>query len=197
MTHAKFVFAAVIIAYPAIVYFGVQNFDARWVALAVILVAILRFLLAKRLGGNGFNLPQGNLIVGALLFVGLASLVQNSAILLQYYPFCINAVFFCFFFISIFRPPSVIEQIARVTDPDLSAAAISYTRKVTMVWCAFFVLNGSMALITVLNADLKFWAIYNGGISYALMGVLFAGEYFVRRRVQRAVSDNPDRAGWE
>ncbi len=75
------------------------------------------------------------------------------------------------------------EQPARVSDPDFPEHAVAYTRKVTMVWCAFFVFNGSMALSTVLFGDLAIWAFYNGFVSYALMALLFAGEYLLRQRI--------------
>jgi uncharacterized membrane protein len=52
-----------------------------------------------------------------------------------------------------------------------------------MVWCGFFVFNGSMALSTVLFGDLAIWAFYNGFVSYALMALLFAGEYLLRHRI--------------
>jgi uncharacterized membrane protein len=48
-----------------------------------------------------------------------------------------------------------------------------------------FVLNGSLALYTAVAADIEVWALYNGVIAYVLMGLLFAGEYLVRRRVRR------------
>jgi acyl-coenzyme A synthetase/AMP-(fatty) acid ligase len=56
-----------------------------------------------------------------------------------------------------------------------------YCQKVTIVWCAFFVFNGSTALFTVFFASDAFWSIYNGGISYILMGILFCGELIVRK----------------
>ena len=61
---------------------------------------------------------------------------------------------------------------------------MAYTRKVTQVWCGFFVLNGGLALGTALWASDATWALYNGLIAYGLMGVLFAGEWVVRRRVR-------------
>ena len=91
------------------------------------------------------------------------------------------------FSFSLFRPPSVIEQIARLKELDLPEFAIPYTRKVTTAWCGYFVFNGAIALYTVLVADMEFWALYNGFISYLLMGLLFAGEYIVRRKVRRDV----------
>jgi len=61
---------------------------------------------------------------------------------------------------------------------------VAYTRRVTQVWCGFFVLNGSVALVTALWASDATWALYNGLISYCLMGCLFAGEWLVRRKVK-------------
>ncbi len=57
-----------------------------------------------------------------------------------------------------------------------------YTRRVTQVWCGFFVLNGGLALCTALWASDAGWALYNGLVAYVLMGLLFAGEWLVRRR---------------
>jgi uncharacterized membrane protein len=49
------------------------------------------------------------------------------------------------------------------------------------VWCGFFILNGCMAAWTAFAASRETWALYNGLISYLLMGVLFAGEWVFRR----------------
>ena len=88
------------------------------------------------------------------------------------------------FFVSLLRPPTIIERIARFKDPNLPDAAIRYTRNVTIIWCVFFILNGGAALYTTLYTSLETWALYNGVISYVLMGLLFAGEYLVRKRFQ-------------
>jgi uncharacterized membrane protein len=82
-------------------------------------------------------------------------------------------------------PPSIVERLARVREPDLPAAAIGYTRRVTQVWCVFFVINGSIALATALWASEAVWSLYTSVIAYILMGTLFGGEYLVRRRFKR------------
>jgi uncharacterized membrane protein len=185
MYVANIAFAAVILAYPVIVYFGLGHFEARLIAIALIAAAVARFLIVRRRDGFMARLPQGNLVIAALLLVGVSAMASNSPVLLQYYPVCINVLMFAAFVISLIRPPSIIEQIARIKTPDLPEAGVIYTRKVTMVWCGFFALNGAMALYTVLDTTMGFWAIYNGVISYSLMGVLFVGEYLVRRNVKR------------
>ena len=90
------------------------------------------------------------------------------------------------FAISLRYPPSAIERLARLQEPDLPESGVRYTRRVTQVWCGFFIVNGSIALATVLWASDAAWALYNGLIAYLLMGLLFAAEWLVRRRVRAA-----------
>ncbi|MGV2398888.1 MAG UNVERIFIED_CONTAM: hypothetical protein MIL04_25265, partial [Klebsiella aerogenes] len=56
-------------------------------------------------------------------------------------------------------------------------------RRVTQIWCAFFIGNGGIALVTALYGDMSLWTAWNGMISYLLMGMLMAGEWLVRQRV--------------
>lgn len=79
----------------------------------------------------------------------------------------------------------MIERFARLHEPDLPESGVRYTRKVTFVWCAFFILNGAAALWTALQASLELWALYNGLIAYVLMGALLGGEFLVRGFVRK------------
>ena len=77
----------------------------------------------------------------------------------------------------------MIEVFARIKEPELSEQAIAYTRKVTMVWVCFFLINGSISLYT-LELSREVWVLYNGLISYVLMALIFAIEWVVRQRVK-------------
>ncbi|MFP3089350.1 AMP-binding protein [Treponema sp. TIM-1] len=61
----------------------------------------------------------------------------------------------------------------------------AYCRKVTLVWCLFFIINGGIAAATVFFASDVLWSLYNGGISYIFIGILFGGELMVRKRVDK------------
>lgn len=113
-----------------------------------------------------------------------AAALGNALLPLKLYPALVNAVLLTVFAVSLMHPPSAIERLARLREPDLPPAAIAYTRKVTWVWCGFFVVNGTLALATALWADAATWALYNGLIAYGLIGTLFAIEWLVRRRVR-------------
>ena len=107
-------------------------------------------------------------------------LLVKLAAVLKLYPAAVSAFFLARFSYSLVHPPTAIEKIARITDPQLSAAGVIYTRKVTLLWCAFFVLNIAASLYTTLFASMEAWALYNGLISYLLIGSLLAGEYCYR-----------------
>jgi uncharacterized membrane protein len=50
----------------------------------------------------------------------------------------------------------------------------------------FFAFNGSMSAALTLWAPLSWWTLYNGMISYVLLGILFGGEWLVRQRLRRS-----------
>jgi len=85
---------------------------------------------------------------------------------------------------SLNQSQTIIERLARLQEPELPESGVRYTRKVTKVWCGFFVLNGLIALYTCFQ-PLELWTLYNGLISYLLAGSLFAGEWIVRQFVRK------------
>ncbi|MBU3826545.1 MAG: hypothetical protein IAA31_03545 [Candidatus Anaerobiospirillum merdipullorum] len=140
-----------------------------------------------------FTLPHNKgslrplLIISALIALGLCvlSLVLRGSNLFMYYPVAVNVLFLGVFALSLLQGPPIIERLARLTEPDLPPYAIKYVRKVTIAWCVFFILNGTLAWLTVWWGNLKWWTLYNGGIAYLLMGVMFAGEYLLRLKMRR------------
>ena len=108
----------------------------------------------------------------------------NAALPLKLYPALVNAAMLLLFGLSLRFPPTAVERLARLQEPDLPPEAVAYTRRVTQMWCGFFILNGGIAVITALWSSERVWALYNGLIAYVLMGALFAGEWLVRQRVK-------------
>ena len=76
----------------------------------------------------------------------------------------------------------MIERFARLQDPNLPEVAISYTRKITKIWRVFFIVNGATSIITT-QLNIEYWTLYNGFISYILMGTLLGGEWLYRKMV--------------
>lgn len=175
--------ALLALLYPVLVYAGLLWFPARWVALAVAALLVLRlWLLRHRLHAAGQTLAPA---MALAILCALAAAVLDGAGALKLMPVAINAACLIIFALTLWRPPSMIERFARLSEPDMDARGVRYTRQVTAVWCLFFVANGSVALYTALYASLEVWTLYNGLIAYLLMGLLFAGEYAVRRQVRK------------
>lgn len=171
--------AALTLIYPLLVYVGLLHFSAQWVGAAIAVLLLARLLLLKNKAVLSLY-PAFALAAGCALI----SVFLNHAGFLKIIPVIINSVFLAVFAGTLRHPPSMIERFARLQEPELDSIAIAYTRRVTQVWCVFFILNGSMALYTALFTSMATWTLYNGLIAYLLMGLLFAGEYLVRLRVK-------------
>ena len=174
------VLALVTLAYPLIVYVGLGHFEPRWLALLLVAVALVR-LAASRTAAP-WSMAGAALVLAAFAGVG------NAWMPLKLYPVGVSAVMLVLFGASLRFPPSAVERLARLKEPDMSEAAVAYTRRVTQVWCAFFVLNGAVALATALWASDAVWTLYNGLIAYCLIGLLAGGEWLVRRRMLHRIN---------
>ena len=171
------------IVYPLIVYLTLGHLSPGVLALILLAVYGARFIAQRRKAANS---PLAAWLFFALASFAVIVFATGSGATLLYYPVVVNAMLFAVFGYSLWHPPTVIERIARIREPDLPPSGIEYTRRVTIAWLVFFVLNGSIALATAVAGDLSQWSLYNGLIAYLLMGAMFAGEFVIRRRVRRA-----------
>ncbi len=105
---------------------------------------------------------------------------------LKLYPVLMNFVYFMLFFISLFQEKSFIQRIAQRIDGELVPEIIDYTRNLTYVWTCVTGFNLFMSLLTLFYSN-KVWAIYNGCISYCLIGLTFIIEYPIRIWYKRKV----------
>lgn len=172
---------AVTISYPFLVWFSLDYFQPRFVALALAGLFLLRFLAQGASLSAG---PQGAWLAPACaVFLVAVALVNETSWLLAY-PVFVSLVFFAVFSFSLAYPPTVVERLARLDDPELPPKGVAYTRKVTQVWSAFFLGNAGLSLATIWYGDQWLWSLYNGCVFYVLMGILMAVEMAVRRRVR-------------
>lgn len=160
--------------YPLAIWFGLARFEPRWLALALLALALLRAAVSRE--------PVWLVAAAGAALLVLASWLSNDGLPLKLYPVLVNAAMLGVFAISLRHPPTVIERLARLKEPDLPASAIPYVTRVTQAWCLFFVVNGGIALWTAVAASDATWALYNGLVAYLLMGAMFAGEWLLRPR---------------
>ena len=84
-----------------------------------------------------------------------------------------------FFFGRTLRAGQVplIERIASVSEPELPQPLVRYTRRLTAIWSAYFVLAALLTMTTGLSS-------FGGGAwVWAGTAVLFVGEHWLRPRI--------------
>ncbi|MHA6492236.1 COG4648 family protein [Pseudomonas borbori] len=164
--------------YPFAVYFGIEYLSPRLFALLLGTLWLARALSQPRQPGS---LWMAGAALAFCLLLGLTDAPQ----LLRWYPVLLNGLLLALFALSLKFGPPVVERLARLSEPQLPDVAVRYTRAVTKVWAGFFLINGLVAMALTLWAPLSWWTLYTGLISYALIGLLFAGEWLLRQRVRR------------
>ena len=173
------IFAVLItLVYPLAIWLGEGRVEPRLLAGLLLLAGLTRLpTLAVSQGARWW--------LGGIVVIAILAIWANVLFPLKLYPVLVNVSLFAMFSYSLIVPPSVVERLARLRELDLPSQAIAYTRRVTQVWCVFFVINGAIALFTALYASSALWWFYNGFLAYLFIGLLFAGEYWVRRYFKR------------
>lgn len=172
----------------------------KWLGILVALAwPVLVFVLHGHLGSwpllvagavlLAWRMPQARYLalMVATLLLALGGL-GHAELGMRAYPVAVSAIMLTIFLTSLWQSMPIVERLARLREPELPPAGVRYTRRVTWAWCGFFVFNGAIAGWTALYADLATWALYNGVISYGLIGLMFAGEWLLRRRLRRTVT---------
>lgn len=179
--------------FPAVVYLGLTRWGPRTLGL-VTLGLLLPSLLLKLLTAPREHLwpvLRVPLLVAALSLVGVA---VGDPRFYMVQPVLVQAVLLAQFAGSLRGPVPIVERFARLQDPALPDNEVPYCRRVTEVWSLFFVLNGVALTLLALLAPPSWWALYSGLLGYVVMGLLFAGEYLVRKwRFRRYGSGLHDR----
>ena len=168
-------------AYPFLVYTGLPYLPGRVLVLAGLATLLARLVLVRRVAVLAvWTVP---LATGAACLASVAVLDPPWAA--QAYPVVMNLAASGAFAITLRHPPSLIERIARLREPDLPPAGVRYTRRVTQVWAGVLAANAGVSAGLAAGGTLAQWTLWNGLLAYLLMGALFAGEWLVRCRVRR------------
>jgi uncharacterized membrane protein len=170
------------LAYPALILCA-----WRWDAPRVVGCMLFAILWLQRWAGGGTLAASLRrltaidwAVVGMLSCASAAIVVTDSELLLRLYPSLVNLGLLIAFGATLVRGPSMIEKFARLGNPDLPPGAVRHTRRVTQVWCGFFVLNGAFSAYTALYWSRANWSLYNGALAYGLIGVLLVAEVIWR-----------------
>ncbi len=164
------------LAYPFLVLAGLRFLPPVALLALPVLLVLARLALGRR------GPTEAVLGVAALAVLALNWAAPTLAV--RAWPVLVSLGLATLFAASFRWGPVMVERIARLAEPDLPEVARPYLRRVTLAWVGFFLLNAAIAGWTVLFGSLEQWALYNGFVSYLLMGAMFGGEWLVRRRVR-------------
>ncbi|HLI79450.1 MAG TPA: hypothetical protein VKV03_05675 [Candidatus Binataceae bacterium] len=169
------------VAYPFVIYFGLRILPPGFFAFG--LLALIGIRLAR-----GHKQGDRNTLPYLIAAVALLILAARSPIVgLKAYPVLVSLALAAAFAYSLLRPPTIVEQFARLRHPDLPLEVNSYLRKVTLAWLAFFLFNAAISAMTAISGSLKLWTLYNGFISYLAIGMMFAAEFLIRQGVHQRI----------
>lgn len=179
--------------YPLLVYVGVSRWSPRVLGL-VLLAALVPGLVAKARAADRAHLwPVLRVPLSLLALVGLGAAL-NEPRFFYALPVLVNLMLLANFAASLRGPVSMVERFARMQEPELPEGGPAYCRKVTIVWCWFFVANAAISAGLALWAPVWWWSLYTGLVAYLLIGVMFTVEYIARKAIFRRFSDAlPDR----
>jgi len=184
--------ALALLAYPVLVYLGLEFASPRAVALATLALLGVRlaFLAPARFAATTRAFAPAALALGA---ASLVSLVWNDPLSLLLAPALPSLALLASFAASFAARETTIERLAAAQVGELDAGERHYCRRVTALWCAFFAANAGLCTALALVGTREAWALYNGVISYALAGALFSAEYLYRHwRFRRYVGAATD-----
>jgi uncharacterized membrane protein len=173
--------AVVGVSYPFAVYFGLQILPPVLIGLTLMGFLSVRLFLFRH--EHNRHIEKIALVLSLLLVALL--LVFDSLLAIKSYPITISLSLAAVFGYSLIHPPCAIERIARLMEPNLNDKGVAYTRKVTIVWIIFFLINASISLMTAVWGDLEVWTFYNGFLSYLCVGIVFGLEFIVRQFVKK------------
>ncbi len=175
-----FAIAVVTAIYPVIIYFGLNHFGPRTLALIFIVALFVRAWLWEM-----FTRPEK--IIYVILVGGLclfAAWIQSEQ-LLRYYPVLMNFAIASFFAVSLFSDKTLIERFASVFERKIDDRAKIYMTRLTIIWALILSINGVVSFYTACCLSLQQWAIYNGVIAYIIFIVISLMELLVRRNYKK------------
>ena len=186
----KIFFTAVSVLYPFIVFGGIKlwGLSPRRISLVLLSLAFYYFLIFTR-SKTGSDRGRNAVLALLVLACAVVAFVADNIFFVKFYPVLVNLSLLAFFGWTLWKPPSFAFRMANLADKNLKNSASynaveRYCKKVTIVWCCFFIFNSIVAALTVFIGSDTVWSLYNGLIAYILVGLIFAIEYLVRKMVQ-------------
>ena len=172
----RILFGAVIVIYPFVIFYALkQNIAIRFLGLVLLAMVAVSFLRNKN---------KYFFIIG--LTLSLFVIFFNQDVFLKLYPVLMNSAICAIFALSLRKTPLVTQIAQKTQKKPLTKEILKYTRNVTCAWAIFMFINAILSLITVFMSN-EIWALYNGFVSYVLIGMMMLVEYIIRKRKEKCL----------
>jgi uncharacterized membrane protein len=180
------------VGYPFVIFICLKKYNAspRVLVLVILSMAMVYFLShsgdVKSKGIKGIKGIQfWGTMIGATLLALFTFITENTG-LVKLYPISISLFLLLSFASTLFNPPTMIYRFALLQKKEIEQSPyrekiVQYCKRVTIIWCIFFLLNGGISLLTALYASDLQWTLYNGMISYFLIGFVMLIEFIIRK----------------
>jgi len=168
-----------LLVYPLASAWVIERFGVRIAALALTAIVAPAFALAGQRVAAAFG-TRAPASIGPLLLT-LAAAVTGDRLFLMLVPAAVYLVLFELFRASLHGPMSMIELGARFMEPYAPEFISSYCRKLTMMWCGFFVANAVVVAVLAIFAPPEWWKAYTGWMIYVILAALSVVEFLVRK----------------
>lgn len=176
------------VVYPFFILAGFLWLKASPRVMALGLVALGAVYFLANSGDarqRGFTGARFWIMLGAVAVIAAVAIITENAGLLKVYPVFVSLLLLGSFGYTLFHGPTMIYRFATLRDTSIASSAEkekieAHCRKVTVIWCVFFIVNAAVSVVTIALGDVV-WSVYNGFVSYVVIGVLFMGEIIYRK----------------
>ena len=172
-------FIGLLALYPFIVFFGIRFLPAAFFGVLLAVLVVLRLTVIKP-EERRMVLPVMLLLL--VYAIGAAIIGRTQALL--YYPVLVNAALCAIFTSSLWSGNPLLLRVVRSRGIPMSEHRVRYITRLTAVWAFFFAMNGLISFWTT-TTTLRVWTLYNGLISYLLVGTLILCEWLYRKYYKR------------
>ena len=167
------------IAYPLVVYTGMQHMGVTGLATILLVFAAFRFFL------TGKKTTLLWIAAGLICSFSLLIMALKSETLLRFYPVLVSVGVALAFLFSLWQDKTLIQRFAEMTGETITPVALRYMRLLTGWWVGLLLLNAVVASYTVFYTSLKTWTLYNGLVSYLIFGLFMILEWLYRQHYKR------------
>jgi uncharacterized membrane protein len=175
----RVLFVVAIAAYPFIVFAGIKHLPPSFFGLVLLVLLALR---------HGALLPDERPVLVPVLLVfaayAITATILQSRMLLLYYPALVNFCLCAVFLNSLRQGDPLLLRIIKARGWHISKHGPKYLYRLTAVWAGFFLANGLISYWTS-TLSIEIWTLYNGFLSYFLVGILLGGEWVFRHYYKR------------